>query len=226
MRAGPILDHNGHRVPDGTPVTFNITLNNEGNFLTQQIQAVSQLGFANATYSIAAEGSLDIVASSGDPAARSQARHFDVVGINPEGIALQATQTAFAIMQLTPQAPDSSSLVDAAIHDQTTVSDWFVIGLVAMLAAVFAYQVGVNQRSVRWGIRWSLTTLLGGVLGGTYLALTLPGSRELLLAWGSWGVMSVVLLGAGLGWLAGWRWQRVNDSKPPTNDLSSPPDSE
>ena len=91
---------------------------------------------------------------------------------------------------------------------------------------VFAYQVGVNQRSVRWGIRWSLTTLLGGVLGGTYLALTLPGSRELLLAWGSWGVMSVVLLGAGLGWLAGWRWQRVNDSQPPTNDLSSPPDSE
>jgi beta-N-acetylhexosaminidase len=225
MRAGPILDHNGQRVPDGTPVTFNITINNEGNFLTQQIQAVSQLGFANATYSIAAEGSLDILASSGDPAARSQTRHFDVVGINPEGIALQATQTAFAIMQLTPQAPDPNNIVDPANHDQTTISDWFVIGLVALLAGLFAYQIGVNQRSVRWGIRWSLTTLLGGVLGGTYLALTLPGTRELLFGWGSWGVMSVVLFGAGLGWLAGWRWQRVNDSKPPTNDLSSPPDS-
>lgn len=225
MQAGPILDRNGHRIPDGTPVTFNISLNTEGNFLTQQIAAVSNQGYATATYSIAAEGSLDITARAGDPPSTSQTRHFDIVGINPEGIALQATQTAFAIMQLTPQASGDSNNLEPAVHDQTTVSDWFVIGLVAMLAALFAYQAGVSRQSVRWAIRWSLTTLLGGIIGGTYLALTLPGSRELLLGWGSWGVMTIVLLGAGLGWLAGWRWQRINASKPPTNDLSSPPDS-
>ncbi len=225
MRAGPILDRNGYRVPDGTPVTFNISLNNEGNFLTQQIAAISNQGYASATYSIATEGSLDIYASSGDPASRSQTRHFDIVGINPEGIALQATQTAFAVMQLTPQAPGTNNTAEAAIHDRTTVSDWFVIGLISILAALFAYQVGLSHQSVRWAIRWSLTTLLGGVIGGTYLSLTLPGSQSLLFNWGSWGVMSVVLLGAALGWLLGWRWQQVNASKPPTNDLSSPPGS-
>lgn len=227
LEVGPILDHNGHHVPDNTPVTFFITLDTEGNRLERQISATTMAGRAAASYSIEAEGALDIWAASGDPAASSETRHFDVVGINIEGIALQATQTALAILQLTPPAASTAEALaasEAQIHDQTNLSDWFVMGLVAFLGALFAYQIGLGQTTMRWAIRWGLSALVGGVLAGTYLSLDFPGTEQLLMTLGAWGVMLLVAVGCLLGWLAAWLWQRSSSNQPTTGDLSSPPD--
>ena len=213
LQAGPILDHNRHLVPDNTPVNFWINITIEGTTLTRQMTAITQQGMAQANYSIEAEGGLDILASSGEPPASSQTVHFDVVGINPEGLAFQATQTAQALLEATPSVetiPTEVAEETTPEQIQTGFIDWFLVILVSTFGTLFAYQVGANLGQVRWAIRWGLTTMIGGLAVGTYLALDLPGTRAILLFSGEWGVVLFVLLGAGLGWMAGWAWRESN----------------
>lgn len=209
LQAGPIEDRNGHVVPDNTPVNFWINITIEGTTLTRQVAAISHQGIAQANYSIEAEGGLEIRASSGEPAASSQTLHFDVVGINPEGLALQATQTAQARLESTPSAPSPTQVAENAASEvaQTGFIDWFLIVLISSVSSLFVYQVAANLSQVRWAIRWGLTTIIGGLAIGTYLSLDLPGTQSILMFSGEWGVALFVLLGCGLGWLAGWTWR-------------------
>ncbi|MEX2161787.1 MAG: glycoside hydrolase family 3 N-terminal domain-containing protein [Anaerolineales bacterium] len=219
LQAGPVMDHNGHTVPDSTPVTFGISIAMEGTTLTRQIGATTRMGMALASYSIEEEGTLEIVATSGEPAASSAALRFEVIGINPEGLALQATQTAQAQALSTaaaqPLVTPTAEPVEAPPQEPLRVGlvDWFLITLVSVAAGAFAYQVGTNLRRMRWAVRWGLTTFIGGLLVGSYLALDLPGSHEILSFGGEWGVVLTVLAGAGLGWLAGWLWRGSTKAK-------------
>lgn len=212
LQAGPILDHNGREVPDNTPVTFWINIAIEGTTLTRQVAAITLQGIAQTNYSIEAEGGLEILASSGEPAAYSQTVHFDVVGINPEGLALQATQTAQAFLEATPLAPSPTKSVEETIPEeiQTGFVDWFLTVLISAVSGLFVYQVGANLNQVRWAVRWGLTAMIGGLVIGTYLALDLPGTKAILMFSGEWGVVLFVLLGCGLGWLAGWIWREYS----------------
>ncbi len=209
LQAGPILDHNGHVVPDNTPVNFWVNIAIEGTTLTRQVSAISQQGIAQANYSIEAEGSLEILVSSGEPAASSVTLHYDVIGINPEGLALQATQTAQALLEATPSTPAPTQFAEETIPEiaRTGFIDWFLVVLISAVGGLFVYQMGANLNQVRWAIRWGLTTLIGGLAIGTYLALDLPGTQAILTFSGEWGVVLFVLLGCGLGWLAGWAWR-------------------
>jgi beta-N-acetylhexosaminidase len=213
LQAGPMLDHNRHLVPDNTPVNFWINITIEGTTLTRQVTAITQQGVAQANYSIEAEGGLDILASSGEPPASSQTLHFDVVGINPEGLAFQATQTAQALLQATPSVEAvATPIVDGNSSEETQTGfiDWFLVILISTFGSLFAYQAGANIGQIRWAIRWALTTLIGGLAVGSYLALNFPGTRTILMFSGEWGVVLVVLLGTGLGWLAGWAWRETS----------------
>jgi hypothetical protein len=218
LQAGPILDHNGHSVPDNTPVTFQISLQTEQTTLTRQVSAVTHLGVATGTYSIEDEGTLTVSATSGDPAASAVAQQFDVAGINPEGLALQATQTAqsnFATQAAQTPVPGAQGTpMPQANLGRTDLVDWFLLVLIAGVFALFAYQTGLSLGRVRWGVRWGLSSLIGGLLVGTYLTLDLPGSRSVLMLTGKWGLVLAVLLGAGLGWLAGWAWRQLGRRKP------------
>jgi hypothetical protein len=172
---------------------------------------------ASTTYSIEDEGTLNISATSGDPAALSDLQQFDVVGINPEGLALQATQTAqsaFATQAAQTPAPGAQETPAPAALGRTGLVDWFLFVLISGAAALFAYQTGLSLGRVRWGVRWGLTTLIGGLLAGTYLALDLPGSQGVLLFTGKWGLVMAVLGGAALGWLAGWGWRELSRRRP------------
>ena len=164
---------------------------------------------AQANYSIEAEGSLEILVSSGEPAASSVTLHYDVIGINPEGLALQATQTAQALLEATPSTPAPTQFAEETIPEiaRTGFIDWFLVVLISAVGGLFVYQMGANLNQVRWAIRWGLTTLIGGLAIGTYLALDLPGTQAILTFSGEWGVVLFVLLGCGLGWLAGWAWR-------------------
>lgn len=224
LLAGPILDRNGHLVPDNTPVTFEITIASEGAALTRQISATTRLGLASGGYSIEEEGNLEIIASSGQPAARSEPARFDVIGINPEGLALQATQTAQAQLLATASAqPLETPVVEIPEPEPRRAGpvEWFLSTLVSGLAGYFAYQTGSSLGQRRWAVRGGLTTFIGGLVIGSYLAFDLPGSEGLLVLGGAWGVVLTALAGCGLGWLAGWAWQTLpgrGRSKAKVND--------
>jgi beta-N-acetylhexosaminidase len=212
LQAGPILDHNGHIVPDNTPVLFTVSLTAEQNLIQRQINANTRQGIATATYSIEDEGELRLSAASGDPAAQSAQLEFDVAGINPEGLALQATQTAQSI--LATQAAETPLLLatpgdTTATLGRTDLVDWFLLVLISAASALFAYQTGINLGRVRWAVRWGLTTLIGGLLAGSYLTFDLPGSQAVLTFTGKWGLVLTVLAGAALGWLAGFAWREL-----------------
>jgi beta-N-acetylhexosaminidase len=212
LQVGPIVDHNGHPVPDNTPVTFSIVLITEQNTLQRQINATTHQGVALASYSIEDEGGLGISASSGEPPALATPLHFEVSGINAEGLALQATQTAQAqLLAVTPvpTAQPSTSASDEAALGRTDLVDWFLVLLISGLMALFAYQTGINLNKVRWAVRWGLTSLIGGLAMGSYIALGFPGSRAILMFGGKWGLVLAVLGGAVLGWAAGLAWREV-----------------
>jgi beta-N-acetylhexosaminidase len=213
LQAGPILDHNGHIVPDNTPVLFTINLTAEQNLIQRQISEVTRQGVATATYSIEDEGTLRLSAASGDPAAQSAALEFDVAGINLEGLALQATQTAQSILATqasqAPQATAGELGGPQLPSGRTDLVDWFLLVLISAASALFAYQTGINLGRVRWAVRWGLTTLIGGLLTGSYLTFDLPGSQAVLMFTGKWGLVLTVLAGAGLGWLAGFAWREL-----------------
>ena len=65
----------------------------------------------------------------------------------------------------------------------------------------------------RWGVRAGMLALIGGLVAYTYLALGLPGSVEFLQNTGTWGVVIVSLLGAGLGWGATLGWQQIKERR-------------
>jgi beta-N-acetylhexosaminidase len=212
MQAGPILDRNGHTVPDNTPVNFLITIViSDGNNIQRQVPATTRLGVAVANYSIESEGGLEIVATTLEPAARSDPLHFDVIGINAEGLALQATQTAQAILLATPSAesPSATPSPDDISASQTSILDWFLIVLIAGTSGLFTYQAGINIGRIRWAVRWALTTIIGGLFAGSYLALDLPGSEPILKFSGEWGLVLTVLVGAAIGWAVGIVWREV-----------------
>jgi len=210
MQAGPILDHNGHVVPDNTPVFFSITLITEQNNLQRQISSITHAGMALATYSIEDEGGLDIAASSGEPAALSPTLHFEVAGINPEGLALQATQTAQALLQAATPAPTTQlGSAESNSLGRTDLMDWFLMLLISGILGLLAYQTGINLGKVRWAVRWGLTTLIGGLVAGSYLAFDLPGSKAILMFAGKWGLVLTLTAGASLGGLAGLAWRET-----------------
>lgn len=212
LQAGPVLDKNGHPVPDNTPMNFFITVTAEGNTFQRIINATTSQGVASANYSIDTEGGLEITAASEEQTAQSQILHFNVVGINSEGLALQATQTAQAEFLATESfeaALPGDNAASQEAQGRTGLVDWFLVVLISSLAGLFAYQTGMNVGKVRWALRWGLTTIIGGLAVGSYLALDLPGSRPVLLFSGEWGVVLTVLGGAALGWFSGWVWKEV-----------------
>lgn len=216
LAAGPILDRNGHTVPDNTPVNFTITITTEGTPTQRQINATTHSGVATASYSIESEGNLEISASSGSPLSVSDTRQFDVVGINPEGIALQATQTATAFQAPSPQADSGDSQTanpDESSRPQANLADWFLAVIVSLFVSLFAYQSGSSIANARWGVRWALGALIGGFLSTSYVALGLSGTAELLEIWGAWGMAILTVVGAGSGWLAAWVWRLSSQQK-------------
>ncbi len=70
LQAGPILDYNGHAVPDGTEVTFSVQYRDGTAYLPPQTAATSG-GTAVVTMTLTAPGSVQLAAESGD-ALRSQ----------------------------------------------------------------------------------------------------------------------------------------------------------
>lgn len=210
---GVIVDHNGHAVPDGTPVRF--MLYNEGETNPAQIyEAQTFDGIARGQLRINREGELTIRAES-EPAQSSAVITIDIAPKQGTATEIPPTPEPTATSSPTATPTQQPTLTPTVVStpiapppvDRVRFGDWlgalFVIGSLG----------GLNFWLANWknGLRWSVLavflTLSGGLLAYTYLALDLPGAQDLILSAGSWGVIWVTFLGALAGAASLWMWQ-------------------
>ncbi|MEJ2351931.1 MAG: glycoside hydrolase family 3 N-terminal domain-containing protein [Anaerolineales bacterium] len=205
VRTGVIEDHNGHPVPDGTPVQFILS---GGNNTDPEIQnASTSKGIALATLLIDRSGSVEIHVQS-DPARQSDPLRIDVPPEPEEIAALTATTAPTETPTLTPSPTSTASpvAVTSIPKNHPNWGDWLLALLVTGGIGVSIYRLTMQFGLTRWGIRGGILALIGGLLAYTYLSLGMPGSSELLQNAGTGGVALVTILGSILGGGAAWGW--------------------
>jgi len=215
VRTGIIIDHNGYPVPDGTVVKFSLVLSGEGGGTLQQIESFTSQGVAHASFRLEKPGLIEISTSS-DPATISEIIQLDV-----------SSGEAVAVTVIVPVPTETLSLTEAISPTPAEESDFTLIAnghprfggwLLVMIflggGTWLAYWVGSRLQSHRWGIRWALCALLGGLVTYNYLALGLPGGITWVKQTGVFGVISLTIVGELVGWGCAWLWaKRISDSK-------------
>ncbi|MGB8215381.1 MAG: glycoside hydrolase family 3 N-terminal domain-containing protein [Anaerolineales bacterium] len=207
-RTGIIFDHNGHPVPDGTGVQFQIAMNGAGGYV-QQFNSVTFQGVARATFNIDRAGLLEITASSA-PAISSVVLQLDVTS---QGSSVTIV-TPTPIPEFTPTptvfVPTPTQVVVVPLAQGFPgFGGWLVVVLFLCGFGLLAFWLGDRFATLRWGVRWATCVFLGGILAYTYLAVRLPGAAEYLQK-GRWsGMLGVVLFGAAIGWGGAYAWYRI-----------------
>ncbi len=215
LRTGIILDHNGHVVPDGTPVRFILT--SPDSPITQQVEAQTVGGVAWATLRVEASGTIIIRAES-EPAKSSDILTYI---IPPENVTITIppptptetstpTATPTPTTTVTPVPPTPTpTLTPTPTVVKAEFSDWSAALLAALV--ISALNLGLSRliRQFRWGVRGSLMAIIGGLLAYSYLAFDLPGSQNLLEDAGWWGTILLALGGAALGVGIVWAWRGI-----------------
>lgn len=210
VRTGVILDHNGHPVPDGTPVQFIITTEGIVNALPQVQTTIA--GVAQMTYQVTNPGILEIRVES-EPAKQSQVLRFDI----PQGNTPMPTPTATTAPQETPQPSPTPTTPQPIIiitpqpppPAPLTLFDWLVATMLAGVIAFVAYRLFGFMGLVQWGLRGALFALIGGLMGYCILAIILHNNPKTLDTLDGWGVILFTAVGAGVGLFANWSWRAV-----------------
>ncbi len=207
-QTGIILDHNGHPVPDGTDVQFKIAMNGAGGYV-QQIDSLTTQGVARASFNIDRAGLLEISASS-EPAIRSVVMQLTVTSQGSTVIIITPTPVPEftptpTVITATPVVVPSSPLEQG----YPGFAGWLTVVVSLFGFGLLAYWLGERLARVRWGVRWAICVVLGGLLAYTYLAIRLPGAAPYLQRGGWSGMLGVVLLGAAAGFIAGFIWFRL-----------------
>ena len=210
IRAGPILDRNGHPVPDNTPVKFFFQYDGD---LAPKIQETMTLdGMARAEFVLDKVGRLLIHASS-EPALGSTVL---AITIRESGGAIVATvaptpmPTATRIPSPTPTpttTPTSTATprpgpVEAFFIHKPQNAQWgeLVLALIGAVAIGFGGYWAMRQRrgNLSHALRVGLWCAIGGLTGYVYFTLGLPGSDLLRAVLSSWGALLIVVLGGML----------------------------
>ena len=208
IRTGVIKDHNGQPVPDGTIVQFSMNLTGEGGGILQQANAVTTEGVARVSFGLDKPGLLQIRATS-DPAQVSEVLQLDVSsGGQPAAVTV-------IVPLLTPEVVPQTTGTPAPAQNEFVTSEgtprfvaWLLIILVLLAGAILVYLAGIQVESMRWGVRWGLCALAGGLLSYNYIALGLPGSTSFTTSNGIGGIVVITIIGLLAGWGAGWLWSR------------------
>ncbi len=206
IQTSPILDHNGHPVPDGTPVQFVVVSAVSGTNYLPLVETKN--GQAQTSFLVEQAENLQVYATS--LPAESEILQISVA--NPgsvEGeVQIAPTASPTSTPTLTPtNTPEPQRVITTLPPLKPTGPswpNWHVWGLSFLITTAFAliaYQTGAIFGQVRWGIRWGFSAFIGGMLTYSYLALELPGS-ELLTSSPSllWNVILAVLVGSSIGW--------------------------
>ena len=212
LRTGVIYDNNHNQVPDGTVVQFMETISGASGGTVQQINTTTIQGIAHAAFRIQTAGLLEFRVAS-DPAETSALIRLDISAGEAAAITAiapsTATQTATETPSATPTATLTSTPTPTPIPPPPVpgMGDWLLAVLVSWVGAAIIFYFGRRWFSLRWGIRWGLSALTGGLLAYTYLVSKMPGSDAYYQKAGVYGVMIVSLAGILIGWGLGWIWK-------------------
>ena len=215
VRTGVILDHNGHKVPDGTPVEF--VLGTSGEAVAPRQMETTVDGIAKTTFQVTNPGTLEIRAES-EPAKQSEPLRFDIQSDNLNGTQPPAspTPTETPTPTLTPTlTPEVGTVMPVEPPHRPQLSDWIMALLVSAAFSWSAYRLAALIGQIRWGVRGGFLAMIGGLAAYSYLALSLPGSEKILEASVSRGVFIITLSGACLGLVLSWAWRLLT---PTMND--------
>ena len=237
LRTGVILDTNGHPVPDGTLVQFTISYLSEGlGFDVPQPEVKTVGGVAEIDILLDRPGQMQVKASSGEARAsvalavtvfEDQPSIIEEIAPTPTSTPPPATPTAtYTPTPVTPThtpttipSPTATAapITVPLIPDQTGLNLAHLAatygGLLALAFAGF-WQVGwrvsdSKPRRPSRGLRLSILTAIGGLLGYNYFALALPGAGVLEALLGGWGATVLAWCLGGLVLVVGWvMWGR------------------
>jgi beta-N-acetylhexosaminidase len=209
LRTGVIYDHNSNPVPDGTPFRFHFNVISQESSTQQQVDTETIEGVARAVYRIERSGVLEIHVSS-EHGARSSLIRLDTLsgGVTVVPPTPLPTETPTPTPTTTPTVTPT---ITPTLPPPPTVqmTDWFFVLLMVTVSAFAISWFGVRQAIARWGLRWALCGVIGGMLAYTYIAVGLPGGQELLEERGTPGVLLATLLGVLLGWGIGFVWRQI-----------------
>lgn len=213
LRTGMIVDHNGHPVPDNTIVHFMFT---RGGDTTQviQIEATTFQGIARTSYRIDTDGLLEIRAVS-DPAATSELLRLDIPR-NEAGIITAIAPTN--IPSETPITTPTTSITPTETSDEPARDGrrpnfwaWLLSAFLTGSAGFLIYRWSLARGvSMRWGLRRAMSTVLGGLICYSYLALGLPGSGDWMQNHNLLVPLGATLIGLILGYAGGILWQMIS----------------
>lgn len=209
VRAGAILDRNGHLVPDGTVVLFTMTTSDETGSILRQVEATTIDGNARASFVIDKPGKVEVHAVS-EPAVVSDVIQFDATN---EGVAVTVV---VPVVTTTPEPPTPTPTV---VPENNFISPegypragiWFLMLLGVLGSALLVFWAVSRVIAPRWGLRFALSALVGGFGAYNYLALGFPRA----LAWissdsgGAFGVLLFTLAGEAFGVILAWLWWRM-----------------
>ncbi|HXF85801.1 MAG TPA: glycoside hydrolase family 3 N-terminal domain-containing protein [Anaerolineales bacterium] len=207
VRAGPILDHNQHIVPDGTVVRFTMSTRDESGGILQQAEATTVNGVAHTTFIIDKPGRVEIKAVS-EPAVVSDVLQFDATS---EGVSVTVVVPSVTLsaetMTPTPTPNYESELISPEGHPRLGI--WMIIAIVVFGSAFLTLWVVSRIAAPRWGVRFALCVLIGGLAGYNYVALGLPGAVEWIASEaGALGVFALTFVGEAVGLFAAWVWKQ------------------
>ncbi len=226
LRTGVIYDHNHNPVPDNTPVHFIVTIGGDIGS-TQTIDAYTSQGIAHVIYRIDKSGLIEIRATS-EPATRSDQVFLDTSTVSTEGAAL----TAVAPTSIPSKTPTLTPSITPTLTSTVTITptpsptpiplrqaypnftEWLLSLIVIAAGAALAFFAAFWwMHSILWGLRWSISALLGGLVGYLYLALGLPGSTSWVQSNSTGGIISISSFGIIVGWLGGVIWRLLQTNR-------------
>ncbi|MDY7080540.1 MAG: glycoside hydrolase family 3 N-terminal domain-containing protein [Chloroflexota bacterium] len=222
LRTGVVMDHNGHPVPDGTPVQFFFNYPREG--LEHSIVEVTHGGVAETTVPLNRTGQLDISVQA-DPVPRTTVLQITITEDEPITIwtptplpSPTPTPTPTPTPEPAPVVEDTPTPTPNPVEYEKEPPPAQEAGvldlLLAMVGVLIAggigyYVVRLNHGSVSLALRLALWCAIGGL--ALYLAylLRLPGVAWLRERGGVWIAGGAALLGGitplGIMWIAGRR---------------------
>jgi beta-N-acetylhexosaminidase len=209
LKAGPIVDHNQHLVPDNTPVRFTMTTLDGSGSILQQVESNTVDGVARASFAITKPGEIEIKVAS-EPALDSVA--LRAVFAPNEGAAVTVVVPSVTLAPATPTPTITPVVQNDLVSPEgyPRLGIWLLVMLALFGGALLMFWAVSRLISRRWGLRWALCVFLGGLLAYNYLALGFPGAADWIASSaGSFGVLMLTFAGEVIGALGAWIWMKI-----------------
>jgi hypothetical protein len=194
LRTLPIVDKNGHQVPDNTSVEFTLSFEDE-NLQTRQY-GITRDGIAYTSFTPTREDRVQITAASGDA---THAAVFQIVVVD-EALAETGASPSMPTPE-TAAAPTTDKTETSPLDSYDFALTLFGLALMGVLG-FFAGES--STFTVHGGIRVVLGSAIAGLLGYIYYGLGGPGAQTLYQRLNALAPMLFALLPGLIGLIVTW----------------------